>query len=159
MTQKDVDGLLQRPKRVVALPEEAEEAIADANERAEEALTAAKARAEKAEAERDALRRQVDDFSSHPLVRSVWMKWIACRASENLDKWGVQDFETLGLAVCEEAGELAQAILKNKHEGGECSRITHEALDLASLCVQVLVTMVENHGVENVIEARKVVES
>ena len=86
----------------------------------------------------------------HPLVRPVWMDWINRRVAKNLDKWGVQDFETLGLAVCEEAGELAQAILQNKHENGERVRITQEALDLAALCVQVLVTMKEKHGAENV---------
>lgn len=88
--------------------------------------------------------------SVHPLVRPVWMDWINRRVAKNLDKWGVQDFETLGLAVCEEAGELAQAILQNKHENGERVRITREALDLAALCVQVLVTMKEKHGAENV---------
>ena len=88
--------------------------------------------------------------SVHPLVRPVWMDWINRRVAKNLDKWGVQDFETLGLAVCEEAGELAQAILQNKHENGERVRITQEALDLAALCVQVLVTMSERHGAENV---------
>lgn len=85
----------------------------------------------------------------HPLVKSVWMEWINRQVTKNLDKWGVQDFETLGLAVCEEAGELAQAILQNKHENGERSRITQEAIDLAALCVQVLVTMTEKHGAEN----------
>ena len=89
----------------------------------------------------------------HGLVREIWLFWIAQKANKNLEKWGVQDFETLGLAVCEEAGELAQAILQNKHEGGERGRITHEALDLAALCVQVLVTMVEKHGAENVYNA------
>lgn len=88
--------------------------------------------------------------SMHPLVRPAWMDWINRRVCKNLDKWGVQDFETLGLAVCEEAGELAQAILQNKHEGGDRGRITREALDLAALCVQVLVTMKEKHGWENV---------
>jgi len=92
----------------------------------------------------------------HPLVREIWLFWIAQKANKNLEKWGVQDFETLGLAVCEEAGELAQAILQNKHEGGERGRITHEALDLAALCVQVLVTMVEKHGAENVFKALRV---
>jgi len=86
----------------------------------------------------------------HPFVRAVWLEWISRKAGENLDKWGVQDFETLGLAVCEEAGELAQAILQNKHEDGKRGRISHEALDLAALCVQVLVTMSRKHGAENV---------
>ena len=92
----------------------------------------------------------VANNSVHPLVRPVWMDWINRRVAKNLDKWGVQDFETLGLAVCEEAGELAQAILQNKYENGERVRITQEALDLAALCVQVLVTMKEKHGAENV---------
>ena len=88
--------------------------------------------------------------SVHPLVRPVWMDWINRRVAKNLDKWGVQDFETLGLAVAEEAGELAQAILQARDEGGERGRISQEAIDLAALCVQVLVTMRERHGAENV---------
>lgn len=87
------------------------------------------------------------------MVRHIWLEWITSKAEKNLGKWGVQDFETLGLAVAEEAGELAQAILQNKHEGGERVRITAEALDLAALCVQVLVTMSERHGAENVLNA------
>ena len=86
----------------------------------------------------------------NPLVRAVWLDWIARKAGNNLDKWGVQDFETLGLAVCEEAGELAQAILQNKYEKGKRGRISHEALDLAALCVQVLVTMSQKHGAADV---------
>ena len=78
--------------------------------------------------------------SVHPLVRPVWMAWINRRVAKNLDKWGVQDFETLGLAVAEEAGELAQAILQARYENGERGRIGEEAIDLAALCVQVLVS-------------------
>jgi len=94
--------------------------------------------------------RDAGNGTLHPLVRPIWLEWIARKSGENLDKWGVQDFETLGLAVAEEAGELAQAILQNKHEGGERGRITLEALDLAALCVQVFVTMDEKHGADNV---------
>lgn len=40
---------------------------------------------------------------------------IACvfseQAVQNLQKWGIQSLETLGLAMAEETGELAQAIL------------------------------------------------
>jgi len=79
----------------------------------------------------------------------TWARWIRRRAARNLEKWGVQDFETLGLAIAEESGELAQAILQHKHENGERSRITQETLDLAALCVQVLVSMRERHGAEN----------
>lgn len=84
------------------------------------------------------------------MIKSVWLEWIERKAKKNLDKWGVQDFDTLGLAVCEEAGELAQAILQNKHENGALGRISAEALDLAALCVQVLVTMSIMHGAKNV---------
>jgi NTP pyrophosphatase (non-canonical NTP hydrolase) len=98
-------------------------------------------------------RKAAGKASLHPLVRPVWMDWINRRVAKNLDKWGVQDFETLGLAVAEEAGELAQAILQARDEGGERGRISHEAIDLAALCVQVLVTMVEKHGAENVYNA------
>jgi NTP pyrophosphatase (non-canonical NTP hydrolase) len=59
------------------------------------------------------------------------------KAEKNIRKWGLQDLETLGLAVAEEAGELAQAILQNKHEGAPAYRITKEAADLGALCLQV----------------------
>jgi len=59
------------------------------------------------------------------------------RAKKNLAKWGDQDFETLGLAVAEEAGELAQAILKARHENGDRQRILQEAIDLGALCFQI----------------------
>jgi len=60
------------------------------------------------------------------------------RARKNIRKWSVQDFETLGLAVCEEAGELAQAIIKYKHEDGRRARIMEEAIDLGALCIQII---------------------
>ena len=80
-------------------------------------------------------------------TRTAFEAWISAsiarRVALNLEKWGVQDVETLGLAVCEEAGELAQAILQARFEGGARGRISQEAIDLAALCVQVLVTMKE----------------
>jgi len=63
---------------------------------------------------------------------------LAERAARNLEKWGPQDFQTLGLAVCEEAGELAQAILKERHESGKRDRIREEAIDLGALCLQIM---------------------
>lgn len=57
--------------------------------------------------------------------------------------------------MCEEAGELAQAILKNKHENGSRVEISREAIDLAALCLQVLVTMNTKHGAENVLTFMK----
>jgi NTP pyrophosphatase (non-canonical NTP hydrolase) len=72
----------------------------------------------------------------HSLDRLV--RTFVLRAKVNLDKWGEQDFETLGLAIAEESGELCQAILKSRHEGGSPERIRQEAIDLGALCVQVL---------------------
>ena len=63
---------------------------------------------------------------------------LADRAAVNMAKWGPQSFATLGLCVCEEAGELAQAILQERHEGGDVDRIRQEAIDLGALCLQVL---------------------
>lgn len=61
------------------------------------------------------------------------------RAKGNLQKWGTQDTETLCLAIAEETGELAQAILQARHEGKPMGRIQAEAVDLGALCLQVLV--------------------
>lgn len=63
---------------------------------------------------------------------------LVAKAAANMAKWGMQDFQTLGLAVAEEAGELAQAILQHLHEGGERDRICDEAVDLGALCLQVM---------------------
>jgi NTP pyrophosphatase (non-canonical NTP hydrolase) len=60
------------------------------------------------------------------------------KAEQNIVKWGLQDYETLGLAIAEEAGELAQAILQYRHEEGFEERICDEAADLGALCVQML---------------------
>lgn len=60
------------------------------------------------------------------------------KALENRAKWGSQDYVTLGLAIAEEAGELAQAVLQHRHEGQPEIRIAEEALDLGALCIQVV---------------------
>lgn len=60
------------------------------------------------------------------------------RAGKNVAKWGKQDLETLGLAIAEETGELCQAILKARWEGGDRERIREETIDLGALCLQVL---------------------
>jgi len=67
-----------------------------------------------------------------------WARVCRAQAERNLAKWGPQDWETLGLAIAEETGELAQAILKCLHEGGPRDRIQEEAVDLGALCLQVL---------------------
>ena len=60
------------------------------------------------------------------------------QAQKNLDKWGPQDYRTLALAVAEEAGELAQAVLKHDNPDGFKLRIREEAVDLGALCVQIV---------------------
>ena len=75
--------------------------------------------------------------SLHCHVRADWTEALAAKAEKNIKKWGLQSLETLGLAVAEEAGELAQAILKHRWEGGSLARIAEEADDLGALCLQV----------------------
>lgn len=63
---------------------------------------------------------------------------IENRAFGNVQKWGPQSLETLGLAIAEETGEVAQALLKFAKEGGPPGRIREEAIDLAALCIQII---------------------
>ena len=63
---------------------------------------------------------------------------LAMKASGNMEKWGDQDYETIALAIAEEAGEVAQAILQHKYEGGFEDRIYEEAIDLGALCIQMM---------------------
>ena len=78
----------------------------------------------------------MSEAKSNTLRRLV--RPLVDRAARNLEKWGPQDFQTLGLAVCEEAGELAQAILQERHEAGRRDRIREEAIDLGALCLQIM---------------------
>ena len=78
-------------------------------------------------------RKAAGKASLDPLVRL-----LIRRAEGNIAKWGAQGITTLGLAVAEEAGELAQAILKWKYEQGHEDRIRDEAIDLGALCLQTL---------------------
>lgn len=59
-------------------------------------------------------------------------------ADRNVRKWGLQDFQTLTLAVAEETGELAQAVLQHKWEAGSLERVRDEAVDLGALCIQII---------------------
>jgi len=79
------------------------------------------------------------------LHRLAWP--LADRAARNRAKWGPQDFQVLGLAVCEEAGELAQAVLQARFEGGDLNRIRQEAIDLGALCLQVLAILPKSPGI------------
>jgi NTP pyrophosphatase (non-canonical NTP hydrolase) len=63
---------------------------------------------------------------------------IKRQAARNLARWGDQPLETLGLVAAEEMGEVCQAILQWRHEGGEREQIFDEARDLAAVCLQIL---------------------
>lgn len=60
------------------------------------------------------------------------------QAVKNIEKYGYQDLETLVLAITEETGELAQALLQWKHEGQPFERIMEEAVDLMALPMAVI---------------------
>jgi NTP pyrophosphatase (non-canonical NTP hydrolase) len=91
----------------------------------------------------------MDSIEQHPMIRANYPTWLTRRANRNLQKWGVQDLETLGLAVAEECGELCQAILQARHEGGDSAAIAREAIDLGALCLQVLLANAKTHGPAN----------
>lgn len=59
------------------------------------------------------------------------------KAEENIEKWGLQDVDTLLLAMQEEQGELSQAYLEAEYEDGDARRIAKELDDLAALCIQL----------------------
>jgi rubrerythrin len=63
-------------------------------------------------------------------------KWTAI-AKENIDNWGLQDAETLLLAMQEELGELTQAHLEAEHEDGDRGAVEQELDDLAALIIQM----------------------
>lgn len=83
------------------------------------------------------VRQKTRRITSNGLVRAKWASLFRAKAEKNIAKWGLQDTETLCLAIMEEAGELAQAVLQHKHEGKPAYRITEEAADLGALCLQV----------------------
>ena len=59
------------------------------------------------------------------------------KAVRNVSKWGWQTPETLALAIAEECGEIAQALLKARHEGQPLEAVQRECDDLAPLCFQL----------------------
>lgn len=71
------------------------------------------------------------------------------KASENVDKWGLQDTETLLLAMQEEMGELTQAHLEAEYEGGETERIAEEMDDLGALLLQLHMRLRRNSRSED----------
>jgi NTP pyrophosphatase (non-canonical NTP hydrolase) len=65
----------------------------------------------------------------------VFDRWLG-QASENIEEWGLQDEETLLLAIQEELGELTQAHLEARHEDGDPDRVDDELDDLGALLLQ-----------------------
>lgn len=66
----------------------------------------------------------------------IFDRWIT-QAGENIDEWGLQDEETLLLAIQEELGELTQPHLEAEHEGGDPERVGEELDDLGALLLQL----------------------
>lgn len=58
-------------------------------------------------------------------------------AEENVEEWGLQDVDTLLLAMQEELGELTQGYLEAEHENGDPDRVGRELDDLVALCIQL----------------------
>lgn len=71
-----------------------------------------------------------------PLGDTVYGMW-AEKAEENIEEWGVQEIDTLLLAMQEELGELTQAYLEHQAEGGDFEDIGRELDDLVPLCIQL----------------------
>ena len=68
--------------------------------------------------------------------REAISEWLS-RASENVERWGLQDTETLLLAMTEELGEISQAHLEAEHENGDPERVREELADLMALGIQL----------------------
>lgn len=58
------------------------------------------------------------------------------RARSNVDEWGMQNRETLLLAMQEELGELTRSTLEEQHESGDYQQQYEELADLAALVIQ-----------------------
>jgi NTP pyrophosphatase (non-canonical NTP hydrolase) len=66
----------------------------------------------------------------------VFASWLH-KADQNVEKWGLQDEETLLLAMQEELGELTQAHLEARAEDGDPDRVDEEMDDLGALLLQL----------------------
>lgn len=60
------------------------------------------------------------------------------KARENVEKWGLQSFKELLLAMQEEMGELTKAYLEHDYEDEDFDRIEEELDDLMALGYQLL---------------------
>jgi len=62
------------------------------------------------------------------------------KAMDNVEKWGVQERETLLLAMLEELGELTQNCLENRYENG-LNNEYNELYDLTALMYQYMIVL------------------
>lgn len=67
------------------------------------------------------------------------------KALQNVEEWGLQDKETLLLAMQEELSELTQAVLEAREEDGDQDRIDDELDDLGALLFQFHMKWEEQH--------------
>lgn len=81
----------------------------------------------------------------HYLFIQAWQE----QARQNVNGWGLQDRETLLLAMQEELGELTQATLEEQHEGGDYQRQYDELADLAALLIQFYHRLEEEAGTDD----------
>ena len=77
-----------------------------------------------------------DGAERRPAEAVMLSEWRE-KADANIEDWGLQDVETLLLAMQEEQGELAQAYLEARAEGGDPARVPAELADLGALCIQL----------------------
>jgi len=80
---------------------------------------------------------------SEPVNINLFAAWHH-RADQNVDEWGLQDVETILLAMQEEMGELTQAHLEATHEDGDADRVEEEMADLGALLLQLHMRLKRN---------------
>ena len=68
---------------------------------------------------------------------------LADKGLENIGKWGMQDMTILTMAISEECGEVARAVLDHLHVAGDIDRAYQESIDLGALCIQLMLLVRE----------------
>jgi len=78
----------------------------------------------------------LSDHSVPTVDIGLFAQWLG-KADRNVEEWGLQDEETLLLAMQEELGELTQAHLEARAEDGDPDRVDEELDDLGALLLQL----------------------